>query len=77
MPVLETPAITSDHALKVARSDAEKVYDNLELYRITVELREQGWCVDYELINPELKGGGPHYIIDADSGEIVSKRYEQ
>ena len=25
----------------------------------------------------KIKGGGPHYIIDARSGGIVSKRYEQ
>jgi len=27
--------------------------------------------------DPNLNGGGPHYLIDANSGEIVSKRYDQ
>jgi hypothetical protein len=27
--------------------------------------------------NPKLKGGGPHYIIDAHTGTVISKRYEQ
>ena len=73
---LDAP-ITSDSALRVARSDAEKVYDCLDKYRITVQLREDGWHVDYELIDPGMKGGGPHYVVDSTTGEIVSKRYEQ
>jgi hypothetical protein len=40
-------------------------------------LEPDGWHVDYELKDPRLKGGGPHYIIDADSGTILSKRYQQ
>ena len=27
--------------------------------------------------NPRLKGGGPHYITDAHTGALISKRYEQ
>jgi hypothetical protein len=33
--------------------------------------------VDYELVNPDVNGGGPHYIIDPVTGAINSKRYEQ
>ena len=69
--------LTSDQALKIARLDAERAYRDLSHYRILVELREDGWHVDYELKNPRLKGGGPHYIIDAQTGAIISKRYEQ
>jgi hypothetical protein len=33
--------------------------------------------VDHELKDPRGKGGGPHYVIDAFSGVIISKRYDQ
>jgi hypothetical protein len=36
-----------------------------------------GWHIDYQLKNPLSNGGGPHYVIDAATGAIVSKRYEQ
>ena len=52
-------------------------YRDLLLYRISVSLEDDGWRVDYELKDPDLNGGGPHYLIDANSGEIVSKRYDQ
>ncbi len=69
--------ITSDQALRVARLDAEKVYRDLTHYRILVELNQDGWHVDYELKNRQTQGGGPHYVIDAEAGTILSKRYEQ
>jgi hypothetical protein len=69
--------ITSDVALRIARMDAEKVYRDLTPYRILVELHQDGWHVDYELMNQHAQGGGPHYVIDAKAGAIRSKRYEQ
>jgi len=69
--------ITSDQALKVARLDAEKVYRDLAQYRILVELHQDDWHVDYELKNRNTQGGGPHYVIDAKTGTIRSKKYEQ
>ncbi len=71
------PSITSDQALRVARLDAERAYRDLTPYRVQVELDEDGWHVDYELKNKCSQGGGPHYIIDANTGGIISKRYEQ
>ena len=38
---------------------------------------DDGWHIDYELKNPRLNGGGPHYVIDATTGEIISKKYYQ
>jgi hypothetical protein len=77
--VLEQPAgpFSCDQALKVAREDAEKVYRDLARYWIRVALEEDGWHVDYELRDPRARGGGPHYVIDATTGHIRSKRYEQ
>jgi len=53
------------------------VYRDLSVYRIQLVLEDDGWHVDYELKNPRLKGGGPHYIIDAHTGALISKRYDQ
>jgi hypothetical protein len=69
--------LSSDQALKVAREDAETVYRDLARYWIRVALEEDGWHVDYELRDPRARGGGPHYVIDATDGHILSKRYEQ
>ncbi len=67
----------ADQVLAVAQADATRVYRDLSPYRIQLVLEDDGWHVDYELKNPMLKGGGPHYIIDALTGAIISKRYEQ
>jgi len=64
-------------ALRIAQADAEKVYRDLSRYRIVLALEPDGWHVDYELKPPTAVGGGPHYVIDATSGAIVHKRYEQ
>lgn len=64
-------------ALAVAQGDALRVYRDLSPYRIQLSLENDGWHVDYNLKEPRLKGGGPHYIIDAHTGTILSKRYEQ
>jgi hypothetical protein len=72
-----SPRITSDQALRIARLDAETAYRDLSQYRILLSLETDGWHIDYELRDPEVQGGGPHYIIDADSGAIRSKRYDQ
>lgn len=71
------PSITSDQALRVARLDAEQVYRDLSPYRVSVALEQDGWHVDYELKDPRLQGGGPHYVIDPGNGAIVAKQYEQ
>jgi uncharacterized membrane protein YkoI len=69
--------ISCDQALRIARTDAESAYRDLSMYRIAISLEEDGWLVDYELKDPNLQGGGPHYVIDARTGAILSKRYEQ
>jgi hypothetical protein len=69
--------IAGDKALVIAQADAARAYRDLSSFRIQVVLEDDGWHVDYELKDPRLKGGGPHYIIDPHSGAILSKRYEQ
>ncbi len=66
-----------DQMLAIAQADAARVYRDLSVYRIHLILEDDGWHVDYDLKDTRLKGGGPHYIIDAHSGAVVSKRYEQ
>ncbi len=72
-----TAVIRGDQALAIAQADAVKAYRDLSPYRIQLVLEADGWHIDYELKDPRRKGGGPHYLIDAQTGVIVSKRYEQ
>jgi hypothetical protein len=69
--------LPGDQALSIAQADASRAYRDLSGYRIQLVLEDDGWHVDYELKDPNLKGGGPHYVIDARTGVILSKRYEQ
>lgn len=69
--------LTSDEVLRIARVDAERAYRDLTPYRISIALETDGWHVDYQLKDPPLNGGGPHYIIEPNSGTILRKRYEQ
>ncbi len=69
--------VSCDQVLRVAHVDALKAYHDLSPYRISMELADDGWHVDYQLKDPNRNGGGPHYIIDAQTGAILKKRYEQ
>jgi hypothetical protein len=71
------PALSGDQALTIAHADAARVYRDLSIYKIQIVLESDGWHVDYDLKDPRLKGGGPHYVIDASTGAIRSKRYDQ
>jgi hypothetical protein len=73
----QNPAIAGDQALAIAQADAVKVYRDLSIYRIQLFLQADGWHIDYELTDPHMKGDGPHYVIDAASGAILAKRYDQ
>ena len=69
--------LEASEVLAIAEADASSVYGNLLNFRITRALNSDGSHVDYNLRDPYLKGGGPHYVIDPSTGEIVDKRYEQ
>lgn len=69
--------INCHEVLRIAHADAEKAYRDLAPYRITLALEDDGWHVDYVFKDPNWNGGGPHYIIDPQTGAIVKKRYEQ
>lgn len=74
---LVAPELSSDEVLLVARLDAERVYRELSRFVIRIARESDGWHVDFELKDTMAHGGGPHYVIDPDSGVIVTKRYEQ
>jgi hypothetical protein len=76
-PTSLDPARAADQALWAAQADAAQVDRDLSLYRIHLCLESDGWHVDYELKNPQVKGGGPHYLIDPRTGGILAKRYQQ
>ena len=69
--------IPAEEALRRAQADAVQAYHDLTPYWIRVVLELDGWHVDYQLRSPGVKGGGPHYVIDHDTGAIIFKRYEQ
>ena len=75
-----TPAAASlpvAEVLRIAHQDAHAVYGDLSDFKITLTPRPGGWHVDYDLTDTLCAGGGPHYVIDASSGAILARRYEQ
>ncbi len=63
--------------LRIADQDAQTVYRDLSGFKITLTPRPDGWHVDYDLTDPLSAGGGPHYVIDPHTGDILVRRYEQ
>ncbi|MGL6097513.1 MAG: hypothetical protein ACRC7O_17160 [Fimbriiglobus sp.] len=80
MPVAAAPpAVQCDQALAVAHADATLAYRDLTRHRVEVRLENDGWHVEYSFRGTGRfhTGGGPHYVIDATTGEIVSRKYYQ
>ena len=63
--------------LRIAHQDAQAVYRDLSGFKITLIPCPDGWHVDYDLTDPLSAGGGPHYVIDPHTGDILARRYEQ
>lgn len=68
---------TPVEALAIAHADASRVYRDANKFRVIIKREPDGWHVDYELGNPTLCGGGPHYVIHTENGDILYKRYDQ
>lgn len=68
---------TCDQVLRVAREDALKAYRDLSDYRVEIKMMDDGWHVDYRLIDTNVQGGGPHFVINPNDGTILRNRYEQ
>ena len=74
-----SPPISRQQAITVAEADAMPVYgaEWLNKLMLRVALHDDGWNVEYHQWRPRHTGGGPHYVIDATTGAIVSKKYYQ
>ena len=69
--------IDKDKALRIAQKNAALIYRDLSVYEVKAKLEGDKWYVDYEFKDKNIDGGGPHYVISAKTGEIISFRYEQ
>ena len=69
--------IDEARAREIAERDAAQAYRDLSIYTVSARLAEGYWHIDYELSDETLLGGGPHYVIAAETGEVVNRRYEQ
>jgi hypothetical protein len=63
--------------LRIAHEDAQAAYRDLSGFKITLTPCPDGWHVDYDLTDRLSAGGGPHYLIDPATGDILARRYEQ
>jgi hypothetical protein len=71
------PKLAVAEILRIAHQDAQAVYKDLGGFKITLMPCPDGWHVDYDLTDPLSAGGGPHYVIDPNTGVILARRYEQ
>lgn len=69
--------LAATDVLRIAQQDAQAAYGDLSGFKITLFRYPDGWHVDYEVAEPLSAGGGPHYVIDPDTGVILGRRYEQ
>jgi hypothetical protein len=73
--------VPSHQALAVATADAQEAYGgNLGCFRIEIRLEDDGWHIEHYIHQrngSRIAGGGPHYVIDATTGSIISKKYYQ
>lgn len=76
MSAEDTP-IDRERALEIARANAAQAYRDLSVYKVEATLKDDEWFVDFNLADPGMVGGGPHYVISAKSGEITAFRFEQ
>ena len=70
-------AVDRKTALAIAHDDARRQYRDLSIYDVSIERSGRNWKIDYTLRDRRFQGGGPHYLISGDTGEIVFRRYEQ
>jgi hypothetical protein len=74
--ILGPTSINKDGALAIARRDAGRAYGSLQQYEVAVCELSRAWYVVY---SPRmgLDGGGPEYVIDKETGQIIDKVYYQ
>ena len=74
-----TPIIARQQAIADAEADALPMYGSyLHTLTLNVLLDDDGWHLEYSPKRDGYRtGGGPHYVIDATTGAIISKKYYQ
>jgi hypothetical protein len=70
-------SLAAAEVLRIAHQDAQAVYRDLSGFKITLTPCPDGWHVDYDLTDALSAGGGPHYVIHPNTGDILARRYEQ
>lgn len=73
------PAITLQQAITIAETNALPMCgaEWPNKLQLRVALHDDGWHVEYHQWRPRHTNGRPHYVIDATTGGIVSKKYYQ
>jgi hypothetical protein len=71
------PTVSAAAALAVAEADALAAYGDLRDYYTRLQRYSDGWYINFLLIDRTLNGGGPHYVVDRHTGQILRKKYEQ
>ncbi len=73
------PTVSRQQAIAVAEADALPMYGakRLDGLMLCAVLHEDGWHIEYRQWRFRHTGGGPHYVIDATTGSIVTKHYYQ
>ena len=71
------PTVTRESAIELARRDALKEGEDLELYEIIAIEQTDNWRVVFKIKDKNLNGGGPKYLIDKNTGEIISRQTTQ
>jgi hypothetical protein len=76
---IAAPAVTRQQAIAIAEADALPMYGNyLHTLVLQISLQDDGWHLVYSPKREGYRtGSGPHYVIDATTGAIVSKAYFQ
>ena len=74
-----TPVVSRQQAIAIAEADALPMYGTyLHTLVLQISLHDDGWHLVYSPKRDGYRtGGGPHYVIDATTGAIVSKQYFQ
>lgn len=75
---LDMNKLPIEEILRIANADASKAYrSNLTEFSVRICLMDDGWHVEFEMIDKGVNGGAPRYIICPETGEITWKIYEQ
>lgn len=73
---MSTSKVGKEAAIAITKKDASSAYSSLDHYELTVCELPDFWRIVY---SPQtgLDGGGPEYLIDKATGQIVDKKYYQ